>query len=197
MTSRVVLAASLSYDRPAMEIRMAAQFPRKSRRKAQPASVARQAKLATPVAVTSSPTTNMSYLESTIGYTIRRAQMAVFQDIYRAFGEHQITTVEFSVLAVVADNPGINQADLALALSVERPRMVPIINKLEERGLATRIVLASDGRVRLIHLTKQGHQLLAILKRRFAEHQARMSSLLGTNDTSGFLASLWKLVPRG
>ena len=72
----------------------------------------------------------------TIGYAVRRAQIAVFEDIFRSFGEHRETTAEFSVLAVAADNPGINQADLAFALGVERPRMVPIINKLEKRGLA-------------------------------------------------------------
>lgn len=116
----------------------------------------------------------MTYLEGTIGYMIRRAQIAIFGDIYRAFDDIRITTAEFSVLAVVADNPGINQADLALALGVERPRMVPIINKLEKRKLASRIVDRNDGRARLIHLTREGEQLLVILKKRFDEHQRRM-----------------------
>jgi DNA-binding MarR family transcriptional regulator len=178
------------------EIRVPVRLPKNSARKSRQTNIARQATRHARETATPSQSTDMSYLEGTIGYAIRRAQMAVFQDIYRSFGEHQITTVEFSVLAVVADNPGINQADLALALSVERPRMVPIINKLEERGLATRIIFPGDGRVRLIQLTKQGHQLLAILKRRFAEHQTRMLTLLGTNDANAILESLWKLVPR-
>ncbi|MGM4998262.1 MarR family winged helix-turn-helix transcriptional regulator [Tardiphaga sp. 538_B7_N1_4] len=144
---------------------------------------------------TPSKTTDMTYLEGTIGYAIKRAQIAVFQDIYRSFDEHRVTAVEFSVLAVVADNPGINQADLALALDVERPRMVPIINKLEQRGLAVRATFIDDGRVRLIHLTKPGHQLLAILKERFAKHQARMLERLDMDDAAKILKILWKLVP--
>ncbi|MBV9066923.1 MAG: MarR family transcriptional regulator, partial [Methylobacteriaceae bacterium] len=112
-----------------------------------------------------SPTSvDMSYLEGTIGYAIRRAQLAVFSDIFRSFGEYRVTTAEFSVLAVTADNPGINQADLATALGVERPRMVPIINKLERRGLARRAIDARDGRARRIYLTRSGSDLLGILK---------------------------------
>lgn len=138
----------------------------------------------------------MSYLEGTIGYAIRRAQMAVFDDIFRAFGEHRITTAEFSVLAIVADNPGINQADLALALGVERPRMVPIINKLEGNGLASRVVDGQDGRTRRIHLTRQGKKLLEILKARFAEHQERMLKRLKAGTPDSILSHLWRLAGR-
>lgn len=141
-------------------------------------------------AIEDSPSINMKYLEGTIGYMIRRAQIAVFSDIYKAFGDIRITTAEFSVLAVVADNPGINQADLASALGVERPRMVPIINKLEERKLALRVVDRDDARARLIHLTTQGEQLLSVLKKRFAEHQRRMLVRLGAADPSSILRDL-------
>ena len=46
---------------------------------------------------------DMRYLEGTIGYSIRRAQIAVFQNIYRAFGDQAVTLVQFSVMAVPAD----------------------------------------------------------------------------------------------
>lgn len=66
------------------------------------------------------------------------------------FGEHRVTTAELTVLAVVTDNPLINQADLAQALSIERPRMVPIINNLEEGGFAVRTFDNSDSRARYL-----------------------------------------------
>jgi DNA-binding MarR family transcriptional regulator len=135
----------------------------------------------------------MSYLEGTIGYAVRRAQIAVFADIFRSFGDLRVTTAEFSVLAVAADNPGINQADLASALGVERPRMVPIINKLEKRGLAKRLVDSRDGRARRIYLTRSGKNLLKVLKTKFAEHQGRMLLRLQTDSSSKLLSDLWKL----
>ncbi|MGP4689381.1 MarR family winged helix-turn-helix transcriptional regulator [Agrobacterium pusense] len=136
---------------------------------------------------------DLSYLESTIGYSIRRAQLAVFQDIYREFGELSITAVQFSVLAVVADNPGTNQADLAAALGVERPRIVPILDVLENRGLAVRKPAPNDRRHRLLFLTKEGQAMLQELKKRFAVHQARMIRRLRAESAETLLKDLWLL----
>ncbi|MDP2119193.1 MAG: MarR family transcriptional regulator [Hoeflea sp.] len=136
---------------------------------------------------------DVSYLEGTIGYSIRRAEMTVFQDIYRAFDKMNVTTAQFSVMAVVADNPGANQADLAAALGVERPRMVPLIDALEARGWATRTPDPTDRRNRHIFLTEAGAEALAELKRRFAKHQKNMLKRLGTDDPSTILTMLWRL----
>lgn len=135
---------------------------------------------------------NMQYLEGTIGYAIRRAQIAVFSDLYETIGELGITPTQFSVLSLASDNPGLTQAQIAAALGVERPRIVPVIDALEERGLATRITSETDRRAREIHLTKTGQALLKDLKRRFAQHQARMiDKLKGSPDK--FLEELWNL----
>jgi hypothetical protein len=67
-----------------------------------------------------------------------------------------------------ADNPEITQAELAQVLAVERSRIVPILNKLEELRLAQRLVCDADKRNRRIVLTPKRHKLLAELKRRFA-----------------------------
>ena len=138
-------------------------------------------------------TLDLSYLEGTIGYSIRRAQLAVFQDIYWAFGSLSVTTAQFSVLAVVADNPGVNQSDLAFALGVERPRMVPLLDALEKRGLAVRMTSTTDRRHRQIRLTKKGRHLLAELKQRFAAHQQRLIDLLGPAEAERFLQNLWRV----
>ncbi len=124
---------------------------------------------------------DMRYLEGTLGYTLRRAQMAVFQDIYRAFGDAGggITLTQFSVMAVAADNPDITQTELAEVLAVERPRIVPILDGLEARGLALRRVCGVDRRNRRITLTDAGARLLAELKHRFALHEARVALALG------------------
>lgn len=135
---------------------------------------------------------DMQYLEGTIGYAIRRAQIAVFSDLYRTIGELAITPTQFSVLSLASDNAGLTQAQIAAALGVERPRIVPVIDALEERGLAARITSETDRRAREIHLTREGTALLKDLKRRFAQHQARMVSRL-KGSPEKFLEELWNL----
>ena len=80
-----------------------------------------------------------------------------------------------------------------LGLGVERPRMVPIINKLEKRKLAMRVIDQEDGRARVIQLTKHGQETLAELKKRFSDHQDRMLARLEVSDPKRILLDLRKL----
>jgi DNA-binding MarR family transcriptional regulator len=138
-------------------------------------------------------TIDMSYLEGTIGYAIRQAQIAVFADIYRSFGKDGLTVTKFSVLAVVADNPGINQAMLAEALNVERPRMVPLLTELEKKGLVLRASNPADRRNKSITLTEAGREVLAEHKSRFDEHETRMKAHLADQQLRDVLALLWHM----
>ena len=62
---------------------------------------------------------------------------------------------------------------------MERPRIVPILNRLEELKFAQRLVCDADKRNRRIVLTAKGARVLQELKRRFAEHEKALVQLLG------------------
>jgi DNA-binding MarR family transcriptional regulator len=144
----------------------------------------------------SRPVTDLSLVNGALCFALHRARLSAMNELHRAFSEHKITAIEFAILVVVADNPGVSQACLADALDVERPRIVPTLNKLEKRGLAKRTTLEADGRVRIIQLTKPGVQLLKILRRRMKEVDKRLLDLLTTAEAKMILSSLWKLAGR-
>jgi DNA-binding MarR family transcriptional regulator len=137
---------------------------------------------------------DMAELNATVGFTLKRAQIAVSGEIHEIFAEFGITAVQFSVLTVVTNNPGIAQGDLAAALEVERPRMVPVLDKLENRGLTVRRQDARDGRSRRIHLTDDGAALLTELRRRFGRMEKRLTSALGGQQREQLLAALQVLI---
>lgn len=114
-------------------------------------------------------------------------------DLNQLFAKHQITSIEFIIMVIVAGNPGVSQAELAAALEVERPRLVPMLNKLEKRGLAKRTALAADGRVRLIQLTKPGVQLLKVLRKHAEEVNRHHLDLLTAAEAKTIFSSLWKV----
>lgn len=118
------------------------------------------------------------------------------EGILKCFAECEVTAIEFLVLVVVAENPGINQADLARCLEVERPRIVPTLNSLEERGLAKRTQVAADGRIRQVQLTKSGHQLIKILQKRARDHQKKVMARLDATEARVLISGLWKLAGR-
>jgi DNA-binding MarR family transcriptional regulator len=136
---------------------------------------------------------DLSHLEHAVGFALKRAQMAVSRDIHRAFADVDITAVQYSVLTVVAANPGIAQAELATVLDVERPRMVPVIDSLTTRGLAERRTDENDRRGRQIHLTRAGRKLLRELQARFSVHEERVAAVLGEHDVQVLLSALQRL----
>jgi DNA-binding MarR family transcriptional regulator len=141
------------------------------------------------------PTTvDLTGLNDSVGFLLKRAQIAASRDIHRIFGEFDITAVQFSVLTVVGNNPGIAQGDLAAALEVERPRMVPVLEKLEGRGLTIRRQDEHDGRSRRIQLTDDGRALLQELQRRFAAQEQRVAATLGEAERDRLLEALRTLI---
>jgi DNA-binding MarR family transcriptional regulator len=135
-------------------------------------------------------TVDMTGLEDTVGFMLKRAQIAVSSQIHGIFAELDITAVQFSVLTVVSNNPGIAQGDIAAALDVERPRMVPVLDTLARRGLAERRQDPQDGRSRRIHLTADGATLLIELQRRFANLEKRITTELGRDSRQQLLVAL-------
>ena len=105
-----------------------------------------------------------SALDDLIGYAMRRAQLKLFQNLISRLSAHDLRPAQFSALAIIEQNPGLMQADLARALAIEPPQVVPLLNKLEERALAVRVRCKPDKRSYGIFLSKTGETLLKELK---------------------------------
>lgn len=132
-------------------------------------------------------------LERMIGFQLRCAQLTVFRDILAAFDGTPVTIPQFSALMVICDNPGVSQAELAATIEVDRPRIVPLLDVLEERGWTFREPSTRDRRVRRLYLTDVGRAILDELKPRFAMHQRRMEERLGDIELSLLLEALQRL----
>jgi len=75
-------------------------------------------------------------LPELIGYVLRRAQLAVFQDFFGAFAPFDVRPAQFSVLTIIERNPGLTQSQVAEALGIKRTNFVGMLDELEKRGLA-------------------------------------------------------------
>jgi DNA-binding MarR family transcriptional regulator len=131
-------------------------------------------------------------LPEMIGYALRRAQLAVFQDFIQAFAALDIRPAQYSVLVVIERNPGLSQSAIGAALGIKRSNLVPLIDALEARGLARRSA-ANDRRSHALHLTDQGAALLAELTRLQRAHEQRLTALIGPEQRAGLLELLQAL----
>ena len=95
------------------------------------------------------------------GYFIRRLQVWVFQDFIRTLAPIDIRPAQYSVLVVIAANPGLSQSDLADTLGIERARLVRLLDKLEKRGLTQRLPIPAPTGARMrCSLTRDGQKIL-------------------------------------
>ncbi|MBN3862207.1 MarR family transcriptional regulator [Pseudomonas frederiksbergensis] len=151
---------------------------------------------AAPEASADSPETQASLdaaLDDLIGYAMRRAQLKLFQNLIGRLSAHDLRPAQFSALAIIDQNPGLMQADLAKALAIEPPQVVPLLNKLESRALAVRVRCKPDKRSYGIFLSKTGETLLKELKLIAAESDMDATSALDSQEREELLRLLKKV----
>jgi DNA-binding MarR family transcriptional regulator len=121
-------------------------------------------------------------LTSHLGYLIRRAQIWVFQDFIRTLAGVDIRPAQYSVLTVIDANPGLTQAAISNALSIERARLVHLLNGLEARSFVERRPSKDDRRSHALHLTAKGRSALGGIKALAQEHERRFAERVGSKN---------------
>lgn len=141
------------------------------------------------------PTLDRGVLPSLLGYALRRTQSAVFADFAATFadGGEALTPGEFGLLVLVERNAGLSQMALARALGIDRSTLVPILNRLQARGLLVRRASPSDGRTHALGLTPQGEKALSRFAKLVRGHEKRIASGLSAAETRTLIDLLEKV----
>lgn len=102
---------------------------------------------------------DQSRLTRLVGY----ASSLASNELKKAFARHmaplQLKAVDFSIVTLVAANPGVNQKRIAQALDISAPNMAVTLDRLVERGWVERVRSTRDRRAQQIHLTPKGREL--------------------------------------
>jgi DNA-binding MarR family transcriptional regulator len=136
---------------------------------------------------------DLSALTSIVGYPLRRAQLAVFEDFNRRFVALKLSPAQYSALVVIGANPGRKQSEIAGALGIQRPNFVAMMDELERRGLAERLRTPVDRRSRALALTAAGAALVARARRVQAEQEKQVERLIGREGRERLVAALARL----
>lgn len=134
-----------------------------------------------------------SYLEGLIGYNARRAALAVIAVFMERMAPYQLKPVEFSVLSLVAHNPGITSSQLCASLGILAPNLVAIVAALEKRDLITREPHPRDGRALGLHLTAAGRQFAQDAERTATQLEAEVAARLSATESRTLIRLLKKV----
>ncbi|MCC5869038.1 MAG: MarR family transcriptional regulator [Gammaproteobacteria bacterium] len=129
-------------------------------------------------------------LDELLGYKLRRAQRAVFQDFAASMERHDITPGHLGLLLQVLRNPDISQTALAGRLGIERATLGPIIDRFEQRGLIRRRQAENDRRSYALCVSAQGKRFLQTLWDDLEIHERRIAADLSAAERASLLSLL-------
>jgi len=127
------------------------------------------------------------------GHLIRRAQQIAVSMFHSTMG-HGVTPVQYCVLRVLQEHPGIDQVTLAKFCALDTSTAADLAVRLEERGLVRRMMPMKSKRFRLLHLTEEGTAVLRRLVPRSGVLGGRLLQALNREEQKVFMQLLKKFV---
>jgi len=133
---------------------------------------------------------NLPCTTSLLDFKLRRAQLLAFQDFSESLAQLKLRPAEFSVLAMIARNPGQKQTTIAEKLGIKRANFVFLMDGIESRGLAERRKEKHDRRSHSLHLTTEGVVFVEQMTALWHEHEIRIVNRLGGRENLDRLIAL-------
>ena len=137
-----------------------------------------------------------SYLESLLGYNARRAALAVIGVFLQRMAPYGLRPVDFSVLTLIAHNPGITSRQVCAALDILPPNLVGMIKSLDKRGLIERRPHPTDRRAQGLHLSPAGKKLQKSAQATATRLESDVASRLSAEELDTLKSLLRKVYTR-
>ena len=132
-------------------------------------------------------------LDELLGYSLRRAQVAMFVAFHEATRGMDITPPRFTALVIIGANPGLSQSVLGSVLGIARSGAMLLTDRFEAGGLVERRRRPNDGRAWGLHLTPHGERFVARMKRRVLVFDLKKARVLSKGERRVLLRLLEKL----
>jgi len=129
-------------------------------------------------------------LDELVGYSVRRAQIAIYEDFVRALAAWSFTPQRFSALTIISLNPRLKLTHLADTLGIARSGAVTLVDALAEMGYVERHPSPGDRRAYSLALTERGERDLAEITAAVREHDARVAQRLRAGEARQLMALL-------
>ena len=123
------------------------------------------------------------------GHLIRRAHQISAAIFMEECAAHNVTPVQYACLSAIARQPGVDATRLASAVAFDRSTLGNVLERLETKGWVERKPSPEDRRVKLLHITDAGEQLLDAIEPRVLATQKRLLKPLAPADRKTFHAA--------
>jgi len=136
----------------------------------------------------------MTLLDERPGHLIRRCHQITTSIFYEECSALEITPMQFSILVVLNDKSGVDQTALGAFASLDKATVGEIVKRLEKKGLLSRTRHKADRRSFTVQLTKEGTELVNVMKPNLDRVHQRLMEPLDDDERLPFIRMLRKIV---
>ncbi|SAL28217.1 transcriptional regulatory protein [Caballeronia sordidicola] len=129
-----------------------------------------------------------------VGYLLSRVRSTLWNNVTQlTMADLGITSTQASIMFMLASGRNLAAADLAREYGIDASAVTRLIDRLEKRGLITRVRSEEDRRVVRLALTAEGRELAGQIPAIFTKV---LDKLLGgfTPEEVGFLKSMLRRI---
>jgi DNA-binding MarR family transcriptional regulator len=136
---------------------------------------------------------NLGPLASLLGYRLRRAQLAVYEDFQRDAPSPQLAPSQVGILVVIEHNPDMTQQQLCQGIGVDKSTFAISLDRLADRGLVARVRSEDDRRRNSLRLTAKGQTTLKAMLGHIERHERRVFARLSAAERPALMKMLKKI----
>jgi DNA-binding MarR family transcriptional regulator len=142
---------------------------------------------------TAAPTPHTSIWERP-GFLVRRLHQIHVAIFLKAMSEENVTAIQYGLLSILLDRPGLDQLSVAKELGIDRANVGDILKRLEQRRLLTRVVDPNDKRRKICLPTRDGIAFVHKFHENMQQAQERLLEPLNPEERRTFMTLLRRLV---
>ncbi len=132
-----------------------------------------------------------------LGVLAHRLTRAIAAAEAPILASHDLAMWDYVVLAALDSGPAPTQAQLSGSTGRDQTRLIPILERLETRGLLGRAPDPADRRRRVVTLTADGRDVLAQCRAAIRALESHLLSGLDAADREPFVRALQHLAGPG
>ena len=142
------------------------------------------------------PSSAPRFVDDYLSYLLGRASHAVYQEFHNEVKAAGLSSLEWRVLATLANGHRYTIGDLAHDVLAKQPTLTKLIQRMEQSGWVESGADESDARRTLVYETAKGRAVVMRLIRAAKAHEKQVLSGFSANEVATLKKILNTLVSR-
>jgi len=136
---------------------------------------------------------NLGPLAKLLGFRLRRAQLAVYEDFHRDAPVPQLAPAQLGILVIIDENPDKTQQELCEGIGIDKSTFAISLDRLADRGLVRRVRSEEDRRRNSLRLTAKGKATALAMLVHVERHERRVFARLSAIEREQLMEMLKKI----